>query len=175
MKKLIIAMLFFACAINLSAQESCGNILNATGGTYENSNMTFEWNVGEIALINTMQSDDGKLSVTNGCLQPSNSLRFRQRAMATFAPKDVSILPNPASDFISVRIQTAGEGRMNLSLFSEKGETVYVGQTSYVGDEANATINIKHLKNGTYILSVKLLPTKAGRAESASYKIVKIS
>jgi hypothetical protein len=175
MKNLAILTMLIVWSMHTFSQQACENILNATGGTFENNNMTFEWNVGEISLVNTMHSDDGKYTVTNGCLQPMHNIRARGRAAAIFEGKEVSILPNPAADYIFVKVKTYGEGKMNLVLFNEKGETVFGGQMSYSGDEANANINIMHLKNGTYILSVKLIPSNGAHGKSGSYKIVKIS
>jgi hypothetical protein len=175
MKTVLLATFLVTAFANASAQQAGENVVNATGGSFEGNNMNFEWNVGEISLVNTMQSDDGRLNLTNGCLQPMHHMRARHRTADVFAGPEVSILPNPTAHRVWIQIQAEGTGKMTLMLFNERGESVYNGEVTYSGGVANASINMTKVANGTYILHVKLFPSNGFPRKSGSYRIVKIS
>jgi len=50
------------------AQTVSPAIVNVAGNTYTQSNITYEWSVGEMAVVETMINT--KASITNGILQP---------------------------------------------------------------------------------------------------------
>ncbi|MES2447375.1 MAG: gliding motility-associated C-terminal domain-containing protein [Bacteroidota bacterium] len=60
----------FLCLVTLtcSAQRITPSVINAGGGSFTNSAYVFEWNIGELALVESMVTS--KVSLTNGFLQP---------------------------------------------------------------------------------------------------------
>lgn len=49
-------------------QSSSPTVLNTTGGSYTYLNITYEWSVGELALVESMLGSE--YTLTNGLLQP---------------------------------------------------------------------------------------------------------
>src|SRR5512138_1693663 len=91
---LLISTASFCQSINTS-------VLNATGGTAKNGYYQFEWSVGELALVDEMQSSD-KLIVTNGFLQPYLVSPGTNDQGFLFAVDEIKIFPNPASRYVEV-------------------------------------------------------------------------
>jgi gliding motility-associated-like protein len=74
MKRLLFVFLFLFTASAGQAQSVSPAVVNTAGGTFTQSGITYEWSVGELALVETMIN--AKAGVTNGLLQsiPSNQL-----------------------------------------------------------------------------------------------------
>ncbi len=64
---LLILLILSTAEISL-AQNIEPAIINTTGGAYTQGGITYEWSVGELALVETMINS--KASITNGLLQP---------------------------------------------------------------------------------------------------------
>lgn len=64
---LIVGLLWFSIFF-CSAQSVTHQAINSAGGTSTISGNIYEWNIGEMALVNTMLTP--QLSLTNGFLQP---------------------------------------------------------------------------------------------------------
>lgn len=157
-------------------QSTSESILNATGGTSEKNNIIYEWSVGELCMINTMESDDRQITLTNGCLQPAPATMRRSRNTVPFDVNKVRILPNPATDKVTVHFRFAAQGKIKLVLYDESGEIVYAKIISYTSAEHFETIHIRQLRNGTYFLNMKMTDEKDKIiTDNRTFKIVKIS
>ena len=51
------------------AQTLPQQVINTTGGTYQQGHFSVDWSVGELAVVNTMQSGDFMVNLTNGFMQ----------------------------------------------------------------------------------------------------------
>ena len=68
-KKLAFLLLLMLLTAAGSRAQSIGPaIFNATGNTFAQDDMIYEWSIGELALVETMINASG--SITNGLLQP---------------------------------------------------------------------------------------------------------
>lgn len=89
-KCLLFACLFLSGIEFGRAQTVSQATVNSTGSTKTQGVITYEWSVGEMALVETMI--DSKLAVTNGILQPE----FLKQALVTsnlVAPQNI-LTPN---------------------------------------------------------------------------------
>lgn len=68
MRYFFIAGHFWLSVFFCSAQSLTPQAINSAGGTSTISDNIYEWNIGEVALVNTMVTP--QLSLTNGFLQP---------------------------------------------------------------------------------------------------------
>lgn len=74
---LIVSLLLSSATISY-AQTVGPTTLNTTGNSHTQGDITYEWSVGEMALVETMITT--KLSVTNGLLQPNVSAQVATNA-----------------------------------------------------------------------------------------------
>lgn len=68
MRYLLFFILIPLAAKTSQAQTVTPAIVNVSGNTYTDSGITYEWSVGEMALVETLMNTKG--SITNGLLQP---------------------------------------------------------------------------------------------------------
>lgn len=66
--KLFFILLSLCVTGNCLAQGIGSAVINTTGGSYQADDIIYEWNVGELALVEMMINN--KAIVTNGLLQP---------------------------------------------------------------------------------------------------------
>src|SRR5687768_2397473 len=83
------------------AQSISSSVINASGGTSKNGYYQFEWSIGEMALVNQMQSGD-QLIVSNGFLQPYILFPGTVYGTGQFAAGEIRIFPNPASRYVEI-------------------------------------------------------------------------
>lgn len=161
---------------NINAQTKPSYVINSTGGSFEKGNNTYEWSIGELALVNEMQSTNGQLIFTNGFLQSSGNAPYIPNTTPTFTGKQVVVLPNPTSDFVKLYFSIGQVGRLRISMYNELGVTVYKNEIFLSGNESNEIIRMYHLKNGSYMLHVEFSGTGTGVFEKKkTYKIIKTS
>lgn len=88
-----IAMLF---CIRGQSQSITPFLLNASGGTYDNSTSytRFEWSFGELVLTDTYKSPSGNLILTNGLLQPCTDKVVSDPEILLFGTNEWKIFPN---------------------------------------------------------------------------------
>ena len=60
-------LLFSIYSLNAQSQTSTPEVVNSTGGSASYLNITYEWNIGELALVESMLG--GEYILTNGQLQ----------------------------------------------------------------------------------------------------------
>ena len=67
-KLVLVILLLIVTAVGSRAQSIGPAIVNASGNTFAQGDMIYEWSIGELALVETMINASG--SITNGLLQP---------------------------------------------------------------------------------------------------------
>ena len=68
-------------------------------------------------------------------------------------PMRVSVYPNPASDFISLKVQGADVREARITVFSLIGNEVRVEQE--IIDEEEIRLRVKDLPSGYYLLAIR--------------------
>ena len=176
MKRVLLALAVSASHLCVSAQGGTEGVINSSGGSHEADNTTYEWSVGEISLVNTSQSNDGKLTLTQGFLQPMYGIPSRSRKPVAYFENEVRILPNPATEKLVVHYKIPETGKLKMTLYNETGKLVFRKTIENSGQDSFETIYVSNLPNGTYILNIRITPTDDKQSpRSNSFKIVKIS
>lgn len=134
---------------HLSAQVTARQVIATTGGLGQGSgNTTASFTVGQ-PVAGTLS---GTFTMTQGFQQPDR----RDIAVITSVEEAVEvsfrIFPNPATDFVNVRVSTEQAGALGLQaqVFSLQGQAVSGPVT--LTNSAEQRISLEALTAGTYVL-----------------------
>ena len=150
-------------------QSLSGSAINTTGNSYTKSNYSLEWSVGELALVETMCSTDGKMIVSNGLLQPDMP---RANIQHSFTSDELKILPNPTYDKVEINLSTKQTGVLNILVYDAQGKLVTSAKKKIYGVPMVERVDLGMYAGGTYLLRLELESTEAVR-KTGTYKIVK--
>jgi hypothetical protein len=104
----ILFLLFLICYMNLQAQQ----VVATTGAFFQNTNGSMEYTLGE-SVITTLSFTDKIL--TQGFHQSRITVTaIEDLTVSTF---DIQVYPNPASEYIVIRINTELPGKLHLYLY----------------------------------------------------------
>ena len=163
---LFISTVSFCQSINTS-------IINTTGGTAKNGYYQFEWSVGELAIVDEMQSA-GKLIVTNGFLQPYLVNPGSNDPNYFFSVDEIKIFPNPASRYVEINFFTKQKGHVTLDLFDAIGQKLLSHEIICYGVDLIHRIPVTNLKSGSYILNINLNSNLGFQVKQGAYRIIKL-
>lgn len=142
--------------------------LNAAGGTKTAGGNTYEWSVGEMALVNTWSKPN--IIVTQGVLQPApNDVGIRNIKPLTDAMR---VYPNPAQTLVHLNYNLK-QGVLTYELQDITGKTIRSKKQDITSGEQTEEIQLGAVANGTYMLNVVYSP-EDGAPQTTSFKIDKI-
>ena len=153
-----------ACAV---AQIIGPATLNAGGGVASVGANTYEYSIGELAVVSTFSGPN--LVVTHGVLQP-------QDAAVSIKPQagiqnTIQVYPNPSRDILNLEMnpQNATAGRLLLT--DALGRTL-VNQSFKVmaGEHFHTTLDLSSFAAATYLISI----VAEGEGGTVTYKISKM-
>ncbi|MDG1298049.1 MAG: T9SS type A sorting domain-containing protein [Saprospiraceae bacterium] len=87
-------------------------------------------------------------AVANGPLNADNVL--------TAADIDLTVYPNPATEFVSVQFMDSNSEKVQLELVDVNGKVVYTNAFDNTNNVINKAINTTQLSTGIYMLNIKL-------------------
>ena len=164
------------------AQSIFTSTLNTTGGSKQLSmndtrfpNHSFEWSVGESAIVST--NSNGNLLLTHGLLQ---GFLLNDPVVPTaknWFPDEIVIFPNPTVDDFTVELLTGIQSTIVFTLYNNQGTPLLQRSIQYQGIGSTQHFMIRHLPAGTYFfrVSAKGLPENGGYiTKQGTFKIVKI-
>jgi hypothetical protein len=163
-------LLFYSYAWSQLNRQS---VINTSGGTFQQGYFQFEWNVGEAALVDHMQDDQGKISVSNGFLQPYLLFPGNKYPSGNFDPMEVRIFPNPATEYVELNISTPQVGQLVIYFYTATGQRIFSRQLAANGVDLIERIDVTSLPQGNYFLHLELLAAKGSLPKKSIYKIVK--
>lgn len=176
LKPLVAACGLLLCSSQLAkSQDLSTAIVNIGGGQFSNDKLVIEWSVGELVRVDTRQSENKALILTQGLLQPDLGRQLILASDPTFAPGEVKILPNPVKSLLQVQLSGRQAGYMRCMLYDEKGIRLTQAGFQYYGYGFTQTINMTRLAAGNYFLYFELEPVTGSQIKKGSYKIVKIN
>ncbi len=156
------------------AQSMSPQVINISGESGKKAVFYFDWSVGELALISTMQNADSSFFLTHGFLQYVQAVRKPDAVIGnTLGSDEVIFHPNPTSDNLYVKVLPKQKGQIKMYLFNPKAGIIYYRifpSTSVVSE----IIPMSNLINGHYTLRVELYPDN-GEPRKSSYPILKIN
>jgi len=160
--------------INISArsQPLSSSVINCTGNSYSQGYYNVDWSVGEMALVNTIQSN-GYAIITNGFLQPNLS-DFNNDARRYFTKDEVTIMPNPTHGKIEINFSTPQKGNLYLYVYDVNGKLLASDKMLLSGIMISKFVDLSTYASSTYLLKVELKPAPGSVFKSGSYKIIKL-
>lgn len=167
----------------LFAQTAITQVINSSGGSYERNGYQVYWSVGELALVNSMNSKDSNLIVSNGFIQPDlPAARLitlpvsRQKPVVSNLEYRISVYPNPAHDFVKIDFLQNYIGNVAMELTDNSGKVLLVKNLQSYGFGIYEKINLAQYAQGSYLLRLSKVQTgeKVNDPETFTYKIIKI-
>jgi len=168
----IIVLLFIS--IPCFSQSITPSVLNVAGGNSQNGYYQFEWSVGEMSLVNQMESAQNLFVLTNGFLQPYILNPGANDPFIQFAPNEIKVFPTPASSYIEVDLFTRQQGKLKMTLYDAIGQRLYSTELQTYGVDLIHKIPLNTLNPGTYLLHVQLEASPNFFSKRGAYKIIKI-
>ena len=174
MKSSTTIIAFLLISANCFSQSISSSVVNAGGGSFKNGYYQFEWSIGEMSLINEMQSGSNNLIVTNGFLQPYILYPATYYNKNNCMLDEVRIFPNPASRYVEINFFTKEKGRITLDFFDALGKKVYSEQIISNGVDLIHRRPVAKFASGTYMLYINLDGDPGYRSKRSAFKILKI-
>ncbi|MEP6928319.1 MAG: T9SS type A sorting domain-containing protein [Ginsengibacter sp.] len=173
-----IKIFFLTAIISITTgygQSLIPQVVNTSGGSSQNKGYSLDWSIGELALVNVMNSIDGNYILTNGFIQPLSQGPFPS-ANIELSSIDVHIFPNPTTDLLVIDFLQTSAGKINVQLFNEAGNIIYRHEIMTSGFGFQEKINTKGFANGIYTLHIKKLNPVSGNYDggACTYKIIKL-
>lgn len=135
--------------------------VNSSGNTYTQKDFTYEWSVGELALVETMVNR--QVSITNGLLQPIVSNLIIANAPLIFPINILTPNGDGVNDVWVIKdLEKFPENE--VTVFDRSGRTVFY--TKNYQNDWTGYLSGKLLTEGTYYYVIKL-------KRNAKFEIVK--
>lgn len=168
MKKHFLLLTGVLCALHSGAQSVGPSTLNSAGKSSNIGPDTYEWSVGEMAVVSTYTS--GSLVVTQGVLQPFDAA-LGVPANNRIA-KNLNMFPNPAQDVLFLQPAFQPGTSLSYSLQAIDGKVLRSATTQLPTGSEKQTLQLNALAAGNYMLLVQV--TENGRTFTNNYKIEKL-
>lgn len=167
-KLLMLAALAAQSFAVLQAQDIGPSILNSAGGGGTLSGNSYDWSVGEMALISTFTSSN--LVVTQGLLQPTSGTTSINDVLLPASA--LAVYPNPASDVVYLKPLLKTGDKLNWYLTDITGKVVVnQGVILQTGSDIQ-TLQFAQLAAGNYLLHVAVV--SGDNRYNNNYKIQKV-
>lgn len=141
----------FLTATSSQAQSVGAAVINSSGNAYAQKDFTYEWSVGEVALVETMINR--QVSVTNGVLQPIVSNLIIAAGPLVFPINILTPNGDGVNDVWMIKdLEKFPENE--VTIFDRSGRTVF--QTKNYQNDWTAYFSGKLLTEGTYYYVLKL-------------------
>lgn len=159
MKKTWILGLALLLAAMANAQSTTPFVFNISGGSYNepSSYYRFEWSVGELAVINTMNTADSSCRLLHGVLQPGSERPFYPQTLV-FESGNYKLFPNPTSGQFELNFFITYPGKMELQLTDAMGRVLETRSFSYDGVRRIQLFDLSAYSNGIYFVVATLTP-----------------
>jgi type IX secretion system substrate protein len=174
MKNKITIIIVFFISISCFSQRITPSVINVSGGASQQGNYQFEWSVGEMSLVNQMESRPNLFVLTNGFLQPYTIHEGVNYSNNQFGADELKVFPTPASSFVEVNLFTKQQGRLKISFYNDMGQKVYSTELQVFGVDLIQRIPVNRFAQGTYLLHVELDADPNFVSKKGVYKIIKI-
>ncbi len=141
---MIIEVFLFLCANVLQAQET----VSASGGNASGSGGTMSYTIGQVAYTANTGTTG---SVTQGVQQPFEILEVTGLEEAKGINLEVSVYPNPTSDFLKLKVESFKLENLNYQLYDINGNVIQHGEIV----DAETVIQTRDLLPAAYFLQIR--------------------
>ena len=159
-------------SVGVRSQSVYSSVINCSGNSYSQGYYNLDWSIGELALVNTIQSN-GYAIITNGFLQP-NLADYNNDIRRYFTNEEVTIMPNPTHGKIEVNFTTPQKGNLYLYVYDVNGKLLTSDKLLLSGIMISKFVDLSTFASATYLLKVELKPAPGSVFKSGSYKIIKL-
>jgi hypothetical protein len=176
MKNKITTIIVFFISLSCFSQSISitPSVINVSGGNSKKGYYQFEWSVGEMSLINEMESRPNKLVVTNGFLQSYLLNPGTNNTDHQFGVDEIRVFPNPASSYVEINFFTRQQGKLRIGFYDGLGQKISSLELHTYGIDLIQRIPVNHLPVGTYVLRIELDADMGYVSKKGMYKIIKI-
>ncbi len=136
--------------------------LNAAGGTKVLAGKTYEWSVGEMAVVQT--ATKGTLTVTQGLLQPAAGPP--NAVPSTVQAGRLNVYPNPATERVFIEHHFPQSGTLTSTLLDAAGKLVSQTTQELATGDGTQVLELHDRAAGTYLLQLRF--TDRSRTESTA-------
>lgn len=172
--KTMTIMLFGMLVSQLAIGQSIApHAVNVNGGSNRKGNLRLDWNVGEMALVNTLSSPTTGNMITNGVIQPLTTAVSPAQKSRPFDDDEIKILPNPTRRFLAVSMNIKYDGKATLRLYDLLGTLLYSKTVAANRYGQIEQINMTGYIKGHYMLKVEFV-TSGFKYKEGFYKIIKV-
>jgi len=140
---LTLSSVLFYCI--MSAQSPSFQLVSSSGDSFSNSNYQLNWSIGE---LQTESFTSSELSLTQGFHQGNFTITAVNQVEGL--QFDITAYPNPASDFIILKVENFEIENLNFCITNMQGEKLQVEKMS----SNNQQINFSNYKVGTYFITL---------------------
>jgi hypothetical protein len=164
MKKALISLIAF-CLFGFGSTIQAQNIIPASGGNASGDAGTVSYSVGQVVYTTNTSIASG--SVAQGVQQPfeiSVITAIEQAEDITLVYSVYSVYPNPASDFLTIKVENYDTERLSYKLFDATGKLLESRKVTGV----ETTISMANLLPNLYFLKII-----DNQKEIKTFKIVK--
>lgn len=167
-------LLLLSCPYFSSAQAITPQVINVTGGSAIKGYYRFDWNVGEMCIIDTYTKPG--VILENGFLHAGIERPKPAQAPDFIAKGEIMIFPNPVYTITELNLNMPQPGKVNLRLMDIRGKLIMNKQFDYNGMGLIEKIDLQPYPAGTYMLHVLLSPTDQSMpARKGIYKLIHIT
>ncbi|TMI78678.1 MAG: T9SS type A sorting domain-containing protein [Bacteroidetes bacterium] len=174
MKNKITVIIVSFISISCFSQSITPAVLNVAGGSSQKGYYQFEWSVGEMSLINQMESRPNLFVLTNGFLQPYILNPGVNNSNNQFGADEIKVFPTPASSYIEIDLFTRQQGRLKITLYDAIGQRMYSTELQSFGVDLIQKIPVNGFNTGTYLLHLELEADPNFISKKGIYKIIKL-
>lgn len=154
-------------SVHAKAQSIGPSTIDAAGGTAGLAGNTYEWSVGDMAVITTYTS--GSLVVTQGTLQPFN---IPVGVNKITLDQQLKAYPNPATSTVYLEYNLGNSGKLEYMLQDIAGKTVFQKTIEVTPGGGKEAISMMALANAAYVLNVTYRPNE-GSPQTVTFKVIK--
>jgi Secretion system C-terminal sorting domain len=170
--RILLVLVLTIFAPSVFSQTITPQVINSSGGSFQKGYHIVDWSIGELALVNHMQSAD--YIVTNGFIQPFTHEPNLYENNYVFGEGEIRILPNPTRDVLEIDFRTKHQGRVSIILVDVLGNILYKKEVISHGHGQIEKINMTQYAHGSYFLQINLNPFIGFTRKTGAYKIVKL-
>lgn len=174
MKTQIMLMSLLITGACVRAQSLTPQVINATSGGERKGQNFIDWSVGELALVDPMESAGSEYLLSNGFLQPFEEVPLVMNRIAGFNNEEIRLLPNPTPGLLKVNVRIKEKGRLMIRLYDRYGNLLYYKSFTGYGVEQIERVDMSGLMNGAYMLQIELYPASGEAPRKSAYNIIKI-
>ena len=170
--RILLVLVLTIYASSVFSQTITPQVINSSGGSFQKGYHIVDWSIGELALVNHMQSAD--YIVTNGFIQPFTHEPNLFENNYAFGEGEIRILPNPTRDVLEIDFRTKQQGRVSIILVDVLGNILYKKEVISHGHGQIEKINMTQYAHGSYFLKINLNRFMGFTSKTGTYKIVKL-